>query len=199
MRVCPKCDTELNDDLVFCTRCGTKLPLPVSKDDGEPVSLQGEVYCPTCEETYTDGSLFCRKCGAKLEPVPEPVFLYKQCPGCSKRFEDDSVFCNMCGIRLIDVYDSNVDADLGVFICPSCKKEFNDGALFCTDCGIKLEPLNKSIGTFRKKNESSSSHLTSKTYCEKCGRPIYEGQDKCSGCNSPIDASNIVTFKIPDE
>ena len=200
MKSCPKCAAEMRDELVFCTKCGTKLPSLESSAFEEPVSQQDEVYCAQCDETYTDGSLFCRKCGSKLVPVPEPVFLYKECPGCSRKFEDDSVFCNMCGIKLVDVYDKVVSTESNVFVCPGCKKEFTDGSLFCTDCGLKLDLRKKNGGSAEKKDGSdSTSSAGVKLYCDKCGRQVLKGQTRCFGCNSILDDSNVVTFKISDE
>ncbi len=52
MKKCPFCGAELNDDSLFCTKCGNQLP----KDN----------QCPHCGASVNDGDAFCTKCGKPL-------------------------------------------------------------------------------------------------------------------------------------
>ena len=52
---CIKCDAVLEDDVVFCDKCGTKQEaLPLNK-------------CPQCGFEFTRPGKFCPKCGFNRE------------------------------------------------------------------------------------------------------------------------------------
>lgn len=73
MKKCPNCGALVNEEHLFCTKCGNKFP-------------QGNV-CPHCGALVKDGDLFCRNCGKKLEEMKsnskceEPIRMQEQIPG----------------------------------------------------------------------------------------------------------------------
>src|SRR5262245_5541029 len=55
---CPRCQTQIPADGVFCDHCGFRL----------------EAACPSCGEANRLGAKFCKKCGQRLvEAAAEPV------------------------------------------------------------------------------------------------------------------------------
>lgn len=201
MKACPQCNAQLKDDLLFCTKCGTKLSSePLTTQDNTEDLFQ-EMKCPSCEIIFTDGSLFCNKCGTKLEDVPrqqpDPVLLYKQCPGCEKKFEDESLFCNMCGIKLVEVYDGDLVSDSSIMYCPACETEYSDDSLFCTVCGKRLEVFQKKSSDSDQSSGLPQGNFDNYSYqCRVCGCSITEGQERCSRCNTLLYPTNIVKIKI---
>lgn len=74
IRVCPSCQTEVEETVVFCSNCGHKFePLPepeVEEEETEVEANEGEVpenVCPSCGEELEEGAAFCPSCGTKIE------------------------------------------------------------------------------------------------------------------------------------
>ena len=86
MKVCPKCGKEFDEDIKFCSDCGTELLAPNS--------------CPNCGAEVAKDSKFCPKCGAKLTHV-------KKCKECGFETAEDFEFCPKCGKSLDEQYVSN--------------------------------------------------------------------------------------------
>lgn len=59
---CPQCGAEVPNGSMFCSACGTKMPVPVA---AEPEAA--EAHCAKCGAVIAEGSKFCTTCG---EPVP---------------------------------------------------------------------------------------------------------------------------------
>ncbi len=194
MKICPHCDAQLDDDLLFCIKCGTKLPIEVASANPNDSEFQ-PMLCPSCNITFQNGSLFCNMCGTKLEPVPEPepVMLYKQCPGCKKQFHDESIYCNMCGIKLLEVYDEGSPKENQVLFCPKCVKEYDDDSIFCTECGSKLE--------FRSKKEvqEALNTPTFRYHCSACGATIGSEMGTCPKCGKDLNSINVLERRILDK
>ena len=56
---CKICGNKLDDDAVFCTKCGTH------KD-----SMISYFYCEKCGSKFNKGAAFCTECGT---PIPEKI------------------------------------------------------------------------------------------------------------------------------
>ena len=65
IRVCPECETDVDDEVAFCSKCGHKFEVIV-KEDEEPEEPEGNV-CAACGVAMEDGAAFCGACGAKTE------------------------------------------------------------------------------------------------------------------------------------
>ncbi|MBO4399738.1 MAG: zinc ribbon domain-containing protein [Lachnospiraceae bacterium] len=55
---CPGCGNVVAPGMLFCNKCGTKLP-------EAPAPAAGKT-CPNCGNAVNDGMAFCNKCGTKL-------------------------------------------------------------------------------------------------------------------------------------
>lgn len=88
MKQCPNCGAQMNDDSLFCTECGSKIP-------------QGDV-CPHCGASMNDGDVFCQNCGKKPGEDALPTIVsasLRMCPHCGATMSDNDVFCQNCGKR----------------------------------------------------------------------------------------------------
>ena len=61
-KVCPSCGNSVSADMMFCNKCGTKLPEAAPA----PAAPAGGKVCPNCGNTVSDDMMFCNKCGTKL-------------------------------------------------------------------------------------------------------------------------------------
>lgn len=59
-KVCPGCGNVVSEDMLFCNKCGTKLP------ETAPAPAPAATFCPSCGNPIQEGMLFCNKCGAKI-------------------------------------------------------------------------------------------------------------------------------------
>ncbi len=67
VRVCPSCQTEVEDTVAFCPKCGHKFePLPEPEEE-KPEEEAPEKVCPSCGAEVEEGVAFCPSCGAKVE------------------------------------------------------------------------------------------------------------------------------------
>ena len=62
---CYKCNANVKEGALFCTQCGTKLPLINENNHTENKKSFSE--CPRCNATVKDGAMFCTQCGTKLD------------------------------------------------------------------------------------------------------------------------------------
>ncbi len=59
---CPKCQTEINSNARFCTKCGCNLAVEMAKTAKAPESVQ-TMACTNCGAALKPGAKFCVKCG----------------------------------------------------------------------------------------------------------------------------------------
>lgn len=90
---CPSCKAQIEENMKFCTECGTKM---------EPEGLK----CPECSAELAEGVKFCTECGANIEtaPVTKPKTETTPnaviCPKCRKKITENIKFCKECGTPL---------------------------------------------------------------------------------------------------
>ncbi|MDD5603111.1 MAG: zinc ribbon domain-containing protein [Eubacteriales bacterium] len=58
---CTVCGAELEMDVMFCSKCGSKQEPVAPKED-----TAGMKACPACGALVAEGNAFCNKCGAKM-------------------------------------------------------------------------------------------------------------------------------------
>lgn len=63
MKQCEVCDTSLNIDDKFCSKCGAEQPEIVEVEEEQTID---PTACPSCNEKIEKGSIYCAKCGAKI-------------------------------------------------------------------------------------------------------------------------------------
>lgn len=66
IKVCPGCSTELDLDIAFCPKCGTKQVMPQVNEEPAAEEEPKEKICPDCSAVNSLDSSFCFKCGTKL-------------------------------------------------------------------------------------------------------------------------------------
>lgn len=66
LKICPGCDAELEAEIAFCPKCGTKQEIPQAKAQSETQPKPTGSVCSGCGTPYEPGTAFCQKCGAKL-------------------------------------------------------------------------------------------------------------------------------------
>lgn len=60
--ICPKCNTTITDNSVFCSNCGENL----KKEENRTI------YCSACGERIKEENKFCAKCGTKVGVETQP-------------------------------------------------------------------------------------------------------------------------------
>lgn len=61
MTVCPRCNTEIPEDAVFCQKCGLKIDTAIPD---APPSPQG-LFCAQCGRELRPEAKFCPRCGSQ--------------------------------------------------------------------------------------------------------------------------------------
>lgn len=136
-KLCPKCNTELDENQRFCGTCG----FDTLKNNGTEVEHKDFVICSNCGASFTSAVKFCPECGNAYTPCPNcqadlkedatvcPKCGYKlpkKCPSCGAAIDNDKAkFCPECGTPLVKT-------------CPACKAEIEGSPKFCPECGLKL-------------------------------------------------------------
>ncbi|MDI6723146.1 MAG: zinc ribbon domain-containing protein [Methanobacterium sp.] len=82
-RECSNCGAQIEENVKFCTECGSKME-------------QEELKCPSCSAQLPKDTKFCTECGTKIETAPKEVI----CPKCRKKLSANLKFCTECGTRL---------------------------------------------------------------------------------------------------
>ena len=114
------------------------------------------------------------------------------CPNCHSEIPADSAFCVNCGTRLPRPVNPTPPPAAGV--CPRCGQTYAPGQAFCVNCGLRLPEPGQSDVSQPAPNQpasgpdfipapapvNASSELPS--VCPRCGKPIEEGKDFCTGC-----------------
>lgn len=79
---CPKCESEIGDDDVFCSICGALISQVLEKEGGNI-----NRYCRSCGSSLSAGAVYCTNCGAKVVPQLQVIPKTKQAlAGWSERF-----------------------------------------------------------------------------------------------------------------
>jgi predicted amidophosphoribosyltransferase len=103
IRICPNCGAEIEEGILFCSKCGTKLEIPAP---AAPVKEEKPDFkvCPTCGSKLTLEAAFCPSCGTKQEIIEEKMEEIpqepKKCPQCGAEVEEGVAFCPSCGTKL---------------------------------------------------------------------------------------------------
>mgnify|MGYP001057669900 CR=1 FL=1 len=118
---CPNCGNSVQDDAIFCDRCGARLTQPgpaeaTATTPSPPVAPAQGIICPQCGASNTPGEMFCSECGTPLAaPQPEPNAVIeapsvngplqqhaqgRTCPVCGVPIAEGDTFCYACGAEL---------------------------------------------------------------------------------------------------
>jgi len=91
---CNQCGQQLNNDSLFCFKCGTKAPEPTSPPESG-------IFCIQCGEKLPEDATFCTSCGAKTPEGDNPSEANNLCPKCGQILNNDSEFCFSCGEKVV--------------------------------------------------------------------------------------------------
>ena len=81
MKICPNCQTEAADDVMFCANCGTNLAnvqpdqpaeqQPAEQQPAEQQPANTPAFCPACGAQLAPGATFCPACGNQIGAAPK--------------------------------------------------------------------------------------------------------------------------------
>lgn len=64
-KTCPMCGTPLEDDMIFCVGCGSRIER--AEDTAQQSNVSETKFCTDCGNKIPKAAIFCTKCGAKQE------------------------------------------------------------------------------------------------------------------------------------
>lgn len=137
MKTCKNCGASLDDNLLFCTECGTPAEagasdspssVPTPTPPGEP-----QVHCTNCGVKMPQSAPACPECGApnEMAATGEPA-----APPEQPALPEQLIHCTSCGAKMLQSAPA----------CPECgaPNEFRNDApepepiIHCTNCGAKM-------------------------------------------------------------
>ncbi|MCR4434770.1 MAG: zinc ribbon domain-containing protein [Clostridiales bacterium] len=65
-KLCPGCGAELDMEIAFCPKCGTKQEMPKPAETEDEEKKPDPKVCPSCNTSNSPESEFCINCGTKL-------------------------------------------------------------------------------------------------------------------------------------
>ena len=93
-QLCANCGAALEENMMFCTECGTpvvKAPIPESMEYDT---------CRGCGAMVEKGLKFCTECGTPMETRAVTSSGKRFCLTCGTVLEDGMLFCTECGTRV---------------------------------------------------------------------------------------------------
>lgn len=84
LKVCASCGDEVSDEVIFCPKCGARMPEEPKAPEQEK-GAAADTAEAAGEEAHEEEA---KSEGANV------------CPGCGKAADEDSAFCPNCGVKL---------------------------------------------------------------------------------------------------
>ena len=81
VKICPKCNASVPENMKFCGSCGNPLDTP-------------KKVCANCGAEIPDGMKFCGQCGTPVAAGP------RVCAQCGAEIPEGMKFCGRCGTRV---------------------------------------------------------------------------------------------------
>ena len=105
--VCGKCGTEIQGDLLFCRKCGTKAGLNSMPLWGYRAGFAAPQICGQCDAEIPSEMIFCNNCGSKDRALPlkmpsghAAAFANARiCGHCGSEISYELFFCDSCGAK----------------------------------------------------------------------------------------------------
>lgn len=152
--------------------------------------LKGVIICPNCHSEIPANSAFCVNCGTRL-PRPAnsaPTPAADVCPRCGQPYAPGQAFCVNCGLRLPEPGQPDVSQPAPNRMAPNQPEPGPD----FIPAPAPVNASSAESNAAAESNPASASNPPSDTQaaknraipsvCPRCGKPIEEGQDFCSGC-----------------
>ena len=176
MRICPECQTLVEENTVFCDNCGLRLPAPpreatglsepvkesrsektsLAKPESSPMRRTVSGTCASCGYVNLPGEMFCQNCGVQLAPIPStppppptPITSENQSEALQKRSSVTPTSDQVSAVQPIK--------------CLYCGFLNNAQDVFCQYCGLELivEPSRElKPSTSAISNETSAAQRT---------------------------------------
>ena len=166
---CYVCNTEIDDDSIFCEYCGAKIVETQSNISAEPEGAEETINCPNCGESIPADFDFCDRCGARL------------------RHDDPS--------KETAIYEATTDEEEitepeeceASIICPKCGCELPDGFVFCDQCGVRIIPEDDARQTGDPTAPPAQSQPRKEPLiCKMCNAELPEGSLFCDRCGTAV-------------
>ena len=123
---CPNCKSPVDEDDVFCRKCGCNL-----RDDVEEETQN----CPACGEKLPLDAVFCIKCGTRLGDV-EPVWTPPTAPKAEE--QQAAAFTAPNFITPEEEPEPVEPSVVEERVCKSCGNKLLPGYRFCDVCGAEV-------------------------------------------------------------
>ena len=108
MKYCRFCHAQLNDDAIFCDKCGSRLDdesnNKTSFDDGKTVCDKELFKCPSCLSPISSNISSCPYCGYKIKKAKKSKLNKKYVP---LIIVLSSIFVTACAIAIPIIVDEN--------------------------------------------------------------------------------------------
>ncbi len=168
---CPNCEAELEENIKFCTKCGTKI------EHVQSISQENdsEINCPSCSAKLPAETKFCVECGTKIEKLNSHEDLNQEivCPECSAENPAGMRFCTDCGTKFDPAMKSQND-----FVSEDTVETVKEtGKGIMKEVGGLFNKATSKGGLFDKVSASIDDAVSPKTktvykkmlICENCG------------------------------
>ena len=186
MKKCTFCGAELNDDNIFCTECGKKLPKGIE--------------CPHCGASVNEGDVFCTECGKRIDEVPQATSsepTKPKCPHCGALINEGDIFCMECGKKIDEVQTEKQDEVVATKECPHCGATIREDAYFCPNCDKYIEDA--------PAESTTEVDEPIKKECPHCGALVDENDVRCDSCGKLLiegvedeyEGKTLSDYKIP--
>lgn len=186
MKKCTFCGAELNDDNIFCTECGKKLPKGIE--------------CPHCGASVNEGDVFCTECGKRIDEVPQATSsepTKPKCPHCGALINEGDIFCMECGKKIDEVQTEKQDEVVATKECPHCGATIREDAYFCPNCDKYIEDA--------PAESTTEVDEPIKKECPHCGALVDENDVRCDSCGKLLiegvedeyEVKTLSDYKLP--
>lgn len=197
IRLCPNCESEVEQEAVFCGECGTRME-PVEEPDEE------SIICERCGAKNKKIKKFCIICGQRLDAITIKLEGGMICPSSGKRAGqlcnegtsgclddketppikeageldksaaektgENTAWQNFTQNKAIAGEEAAITIEAGEAgqCCPICGTHLPWDAVFCSECGTKIVPQRDPLVCPYCNTQLSFDAI----YCPECGRQV---------------------------
>ena len=166
---CYVCNTEIDDDSIFCEYCGAKV-VDTQDDSQEKSKITEETTnCPNCGESVPADFDFCDRCGERIH------------------HDDTSEETDINEATTDEEEITEPEECEASIICPKCGCELPDGFVFCDQCGVRIIPEDDARQTGDPTDPLVQLQLRKEPLiCKMCNAELPEGSAFCNRCGTAV-------------